>query len=349
MKIIAIGDPHFHTDNVKEVELFIEKMTDLVHTEKPDYIVILGDLLHTHERLHTQALNKACEFVDKMRSCAPTFVLVGNHDMVCNSQFLTDAHWMNVLKTWENVTVVDRVHKFEVSDCSGKNYLFVLVPYVPNGRFMEALSTEGLTEDTLAGRKRENITCIFAHQEFYGCKLGAFPSEHGDKWDEKFPDVVSGHIHLNQTLGNVYYCGSSMQHSFGDTTASIIPVMDWKSPWEKYKLREISLGLPVKKTIYGDEKSLDEIDMDSLENSLNKLRISVKTDKETFNSLKKTSKYKQLLKKGVKVVLSSSVKKIQFSGKNQEKLKSLSFSEILHNLVMDKQDGVMLGIYNEII
>ena len=98
VKVLFIGDPHFKIDNIPEVEVFINKVTELTENKKPDFIVIAGDLLHTHERLHTIALNKAYDFIDKMRTISPTYVLVGNHDMCNNSQFLTENHWMNGLK-----------------------------------------------------------------------------------------------------------------------------------------------------------------------------------------------------------------------------------------------------------
>ena len=59
MKVIAIGDPHFKTSNIVEVEMFIDRIEQLSRDINPDLIVILGDLLHEHERLHTTPLNKA--------------------------------------------------------------------------------------------------------------------------------------------------------------------------------------------------------------------------------------------------------------------------------------------------
>ena len=38
--------------------------------KKPDFIVCLGDLLHNHERLNTMTLNKAYDFIHKMRNIA---------------------------------------------------------------------------------------------------------------------------------------------------------------------------------------------------------------------------------------------------------------------------------------
>ena len=108
-RILCIGDPHFKVENLVEVDEFVSKLIPLIEERKPDFIVVLGDLLHTHERLHTTALNKAYEFIDKLRNLSKTFVIVGNHDYIQNQQFLTSNHWMNGMKEWENVTVVDTV------------------------------------------------------------------------------------------------------------------------------------------------------------------------------------------------------------------------------------------------
>ena len=99
--VLFIGDPHIQVTNIIEVELFMERLIDLASQNTPDIIIIAGDLLHTHERLHTIALNKAYEMVDKMRLIAPTYVLVGNHDYISNQQFLSENHWMTAMKEWK--------------------------------------------------------------------------------------------------------------------------------------------------------------------------------------------------------------------------------------------------------
>ena len=74
INIIAIGDQHFKVDNIPEVDLFIEKITELISNKNPDFVVLLGDLLDTHERLHTTPLNRAYKFIDNVRKLAKTFV-----------------------------------------------------------------------------------------------------------------------------------------------------------------------------------------------------------------------------------------------------------------------------------
>ena len=97
-KIIFIGDPHIQTSNIEEVELFIEKIIILIKNENPDIVIIGGDVLHYHERLHTLALNKAYELIEKIKNICKLYVLVGNHDLIKNDQFLTENHWMNGIK-----------------------------------------------------------------------------------------------------------------------------------------------------------------------------------------------------------------------------------------------------------
>lgn len=284
--VIFIGDPHFQVSNIEEVDIFITKITELVAKRKPDIVVIGGDLLHTHERLHTIAMNKAYEFVDKMRTITKTYVLVGNHDYIQNQQFLTNNHWMNAMKDWTNVVIVDKVICKTIN-----NEKLVFVPYVPPGRFVDALDT--------IGDEWRDASCIFAHQEFYGCKMGAIVSEEGDKWSLDNPCVVSGHIHSRQILQkNIYYSGSAMQHAFGESEKNIIACLDICK--RTYSLDEVDLSLPRKKIVYVDTETIDEFVIPN--DTEDKIKVSVSGNYNEFKALKKTKKYKELIKKGLKVV-----------------------------------------------
>ena len=84
VNILLIGDPHFKVENIQEINMFLEKIIDIATEKKPDLIIILGDLLHTHERLHTIALNKAHEFVNSMRKIFLTLLILAFYTM--NSQ-----------------------------------------------------------------------------------------------------------------------------------------------------------------------------------------------------------------------------------------------------------------------
>ena len=291
--IIIIGDPHFQMSNMDEVKIFIQKCIVYVKKQKENLyaIVVLGDVLHDHERVHSTALNVAVNFLNELAEISPTYVLVGNHDLINNSQFLTQNHWMNALKSNKNITVVD-----EVIEEIWEDKTVLMCPYVPNGRFVEALDTGGDWREA---------DVIFAHQEIKGVKMGSIVSEHGDEWKDDWPFVITGHIHQNQTpQPNVYYPGSALQVAFGESERNIIAEVDLNKLCRE-EIKEVDLGMQKKKILYTNASDLKKVVKKiepggTYEN--HKLKVCVDGSKEEFKALKKTAAFKKLQKKGVKIV-----------------------------------------------
>jgi DNA repair exonuclease SbcCD nuclease subunit len=332
LKILFIGDPHIQIKNLPEIDLLLERLVALIETFDPDFVLIAGDILHNHERLHTMALNKACEFIDRLRQLSPVWILVGNHDMCNADQFLTENHWMNPLKEWNNVTIADKViHKTIGSDT------FVLVPFVPPGRFIEALETSD--EDW------KTATCIFAHQEFAGCKMGAFLSDLGDQWDLTYPPVVSGHIHSCQTpQANIYYSGSALQHAFGESERNVIPCLTFNDG--KMTKEEVDLELPRKHIVYLD---LDEIDSYAgVLNDHDHVKLSLKGTLEEFKAFQKTQKYKTLVNQGYKVSFRPSYTEREDSRLNSEAT-TQSFTSVLKELVNQEGNKHLTAAYEALV
>lgn len=207
MKILVIADTHFKHNNEIETNLMCDKIYQVVLEQKPEIIVMLGDQLDTHNIIHMEPLNRALSFMLKLSQlCYMLYVLVGNHDRKSNTDFLSNISPFESCKLWPNTKIITNVNILEYKD-----FKFVFLPYVPNGRFMEALATENITA--------ENITeynIIFAHQEFKGCKMGAIVSSHGDEYPADFPLCISGHIHDFQILqGNIMYPGTPIQLGYG--------------------------------------------------------------------------------------------------------------------------------------
>jgi hypothetical protein len=348
LSFIVIGDPHIKIDNLKEFDIFTDKLLSLINDKNPNYIIVLGDILHNHERIHTITLNKAYEFLDKLRKITKTFVLVGNHDMISCSQFLTENHWMNGIKEWSNIVIVDKIVK-EVFTINDKEHSFYFSPYVPPGRFIEALNTY---DD-----KWKDASIIFAHQEFFGCKMGAIISVDGDKWSESFPEIISGHIHSKQKIqNNIYYTGSAMQNAFGESEKNIIAYVTQYED-SKYDLEEIDLKLPRKKIVY---LKVDEIDDYKIKETGDDYKLTISGNYEEFKAVKKTKKFKDLEKSGVKIVFKP--KKLKpsdmFNNTNKGeinvevddnesdfKTKENSFQEILLSLVMKESNNELINDY----
>lgn len=338
MKIVVIGDPHIKANNIPEVDLFISKLVDLLKSETPDFIVILGDILNDHEKLNTIALNKAVELFEKCSTISHTFVLVGNHDIINNSQFLTENHWLNPLKKWPNMNIVDKVIHIERED-----FNFTFLPYVPPGRFRDAL-------DTIPEESWKKSDVIFCHQEFKNCKMNTITSIEGDTISEDYPYIVSGHIHNRQTIGEkVYYPGSSMQTAFGESDKNIIAILSWKKPGKKYKLQEVDLGLPRKKIVYADVQTIEDY---VPETNSDKVKITLSGVYDEFKAFKKTKKYKELVNCGTKVVFKAKKITKEQVEKNKEDIQGSEerdFNVILSNLVSKEKNKFLYQAFELVI
>ena len=330
VRILTIGDPHFKVNYIPEVDLFIKSITNLATKLQPDLIIILGDLLDKHEKIYTIPLNKAYELVDNMRKVAKTYVLVGNHDLISCSQFLSSNHWMNGMKEWDNTVVVDKIIYEKIKDME-----FIFCPYVYPGRFIEALNT---------GKKDwKKVNAIFAHQEFFGCKMGAIISVAGDKWDKNYPQIISGHIHSRQIpQKNIYYPGSAMQCAFGESKKNIIAHLTFEN--NEFKLEEIDLELPRKKIIYVNINDIEEY---KIPETKDKIKITLNGNFSEFKTFKKTKKYKKLLEQGIKVNFKP--KKLEKKDNIINKHNETHFKDILRTLIKQSKDSYLYQAYELVI
>ena len=302
---LLIGDPHFTTKNVQDVSIFSKKLEEWLKGNSVGRIVVMGDLLHRHEIVHTVSRNMAEGFIEMIRQYAEVVILVGNHDYINNTQFLSDQHWMNALKQWERVVVVDRPVLIDG---------VVYCPYVYPGRFVEALNYIDGGEEVWKGAE-----AIYCHQEFYGCKMGAIRSEIGDVWDETYPMIYSGHIHDKQRpQPNIYYVGSSLQHSYGEKSNKSLLLVD-RSKW----IEEVFLKVPIKRTLYHTVDSLEKADIVGDDHT----RITISGGSKELDKFRKTKRCKDLVKQGIKIHYRKDVVKAI--------TKKASFTELLTDMIKE--------------
>ena len=220
MKILAIGDPHFKPKNLAFMTWAVDDICHYAEQNQPDLCVILGDTLDTHERLNMRCHVLAVDFFKRMAKICPTVVLIGNHDRETNNDFCSDYHPFTGLDQGAvaNLTIVAKPwwdHH--------RNLMFV--PYVPNGRFLDALALGGY--DLASGSlPAKNPRIIFAHQEFRGCQFNTGVSQAGDPWNENLPPVVSGHIHKYHLISGVMYVGTFLSTSYGEDNNKAITLLD---------------------------------------------------------------------------------------------------------------------------
>jgi hypothetical protein len=166
-----------------------------------------------------RCLCRSVDFITTLSEKVLTYVLIGNHDRINNSIFLTDEHPFTSLKDTKNIVIVDKVIKF-------KDNLFV--PYVPVGRFNEAISEFDL----------DYCKIIFAHQEF---KNSIFENQGDDPPNKNIP-IYSGHIHNSVRLDNILFIGTPFQHSFYDNPDKFILELNID---EDYKIEEKKIYLKI--------------------------------------------------------------------------------------------------------
>ena len=324
---LVIGDPHFMVTNIEEVEELVKKILLIVEHNNYDFVVVLGDILHTHEKIHVTPFKMAIRFLRLLSKKVHTFLIIGNHDYINNQQFLTDNHAFNSLKKWDNMTVCDKVRIKQI-----KGHKFVFCPYVPPDRFIEAL-------DTLIqkGKNWDDATCIFAHQEFYGCLLNpVMKSEQGDTWPEDYPLVISGHIHQEQRLqSNIYYPGSCMQHSFGEHGTKTIAHVTFNSPTD-FKINKIDLEMKHKKIIYLD---IDKVD-DFFPKPNEIIKLVLRGTSQQFKLFRRCNKYKELIKRNVRIVFVPS--KI-LSDDDTQTVRKQNVLDILKDLIKEDDEYVQEG------
>lgn len=316
MRILFITDIHIRSKNIAETETLIDKLRHM--DRKYDFAVIGGDILDTHERVDVQMMNRAYELISVLKSRTVVYICVGNHDMINNQQFLTQNHWMNGMKEWSNVVVVDTPVK------SGD---FIFVPYVPPGRFVEAL-------DTIDAWK--NARCIFAHQEFKGCKLGVIKSVEGDEWDLEWPLVISGHIHDRHKIqSNVKYPGSFKPIIF-----------DFDTSTEEH----IPLGIKIPKSIQINAVNVAAVDVAAAA-MMETTNVIVDGTIEELASFRNGQVYKNMISKGANVKFRVSPPTTMASDASNKKssIEPVSFAKILFRLVTDTDDRDLIDDYNLLI
>jgi predicted phosphodiesterase len=333
MSILCVGDIHIKPNNTHLVDLLEQHVLEYIDRYSVKLVILLGDILDTFERLHTQTLNRAYQLVHKIRALSKIAILVGNHDYINNQQFLSDQHWMNAMKDWTNVYIIDRTQSLKLD-----SLFLVFVPYVPPKRFQEAL-------DTL--QEWKNADYIFAHQEFKGCKMGAIMSSEGDEWDITYPLIISGHIHdYQKPQSNILYIGASIQNSFGDQTSPRLLLIQGKEQ------QELELSLPKKKTIYA---SLDKIPIEQIRQNLqtpdtDMVRIVIKCDYEQFKIFTKTTEYEELSQNSKCKIVHKPIEK-----STEDKIETTpeelltDFSQSLYDKVLFSRNEYLYSVYHQIV
>ena len=324
MNVLLIGDPHFKTNNVLETNRFVQETLKYVQENKDNitFIVVLGDVLDTHEKIHMQALCRANNFLLSLASYCYTYVLIGNHDRMNNKIYMTEDHPFTALKNTENIKIIDKTYK---------NDEFIFVPYVENGRFLEALETVNFNP-------KDDCKAIFAHQEFKGAQMSNIISEDGDKWPEDYPIVFSGHIHdFQQPQKNILYPGTPYQNSFYESRDKCIILLTFEG--NEYSYQKIKLDTIRKKTIKAKVSDLDNIKQE--DNTL--IEVILEDNLDTIKNILNKETKEMLENRNISIKIKPQNIKI-----NRDQKRSNNFEENLKRNIEKLEENTQDYFYSHI-
>jgi len=357
VRALCLGDAHFQINNSREVEEYLAKLKIFLseHQNEIDIIISMGDVLHRHAQLHITPLNKAVTYFQLLSSFKPTYLIVGNHDMLNNSIFLTPDHWYNCLKLWPNIKIIDNVKMEIIHGCK-----IVFCPYVPDGRFVEALETLQAPE-TKSEEEKDNTDklwrqadAIFSHVTIKGANMGHAIAQDCDEWKEDYPFLITGHIHLSQRLGsNLYFTGSIMQVAVDESPNKHIVMVTVTSP-TNVQIEEYSLALQRREILHVDLKEIDKIQIPREQNV--KYTLYVSGEKEEFKAFMRGMKYKNLISDpqidggshGVKFKPRKSESITRRKTENIQNEKFKPFNQLLQESIEAEKDELLTSLWNDL-
>jgi DNA repair exonuclease SbcCD nuclease subunit len=309
---LVIGDPHYKLGNLERTTSMIEEIEKSIKKIKPNYIVCLGDTLDRFANVRQEPLTQATNFFRMLRSYAPTYILIGNHDRPNNSVFCTDEHPFNSMKYWTNIP-----NPITIIDYPLISNNVVYVPYVPDSRFIEALN--------LLGDSWKISKLIFAHQDFYGAKYNNQLSTTGDRWESSHPLVISGHIHDYQELGNnIIYCGSPIQHAYDESPIKSLLLVTINND-DDIKTERLLLDIPIFWTYHLLFEDIDTYKPPKLPR-YSDMKLKIEGSLSEIKSLGKIKKIKEWQKIGIKiqpiVKKLDTIKKLSLLSSNEKKSKT---------------------------
>ena len=305
---LVIGDPHFKANNKKDTKLFVSQTLTIAKQSNVSLIIVLGDILHDHETSKIRTYRRATKFLHELTQIAHTVLLIGNHDRPNNSDFLSEKHFFTPLKKWNNLTIVDKVTVIG-------NMFFV--PYVPPGRFLEALQTcPEFVQDPLS------FKVGFAHQEFSGCDMGGIISTKGDKWPLHYPQIYSGHIHkMGRPQQNIFYPGTPYQTARDETGEKGLLLLNFdQGITEQF----IPLDMPKKITL---QLSCQDLEAFTYEGN-DYLYLEVHGSVDEILLVKKSRKVIELKKQGIQFIF-----RPEKAARVRKEYKKLSYAQALHSFV----------------
>lgn len=336
-QVLVMGDPHFKKNNLHIMDTLCKEILDLIHREKPDLFIALGDTLDTHERMHQEPFHAACKFFIEVSKICPVVNLIGNHDRLNNSEYLTDISPFYLMNHVPGITVVDK-------PLWDPDWNFLFVPYVAPGLYRQVLAEVGYhppeepTESPWPSLERPR--CIFSHQEFRDGQLGCRKSTVGDVWRADLPLTFNGHLHKYHLLPGVICVGTPIQENYGEDTDKALMMLKFTPDQEHPIIQRIpTTSVPSRITI--------ELWKDGLDNAVERIppnsmvRIKLHLEPTEIKAIKQDPRYIALASLVEKIECVADVQpttKVSQIVDKHKKIGDLTLEKVVMDLLADDPD-----------
>lgn len=215
-KIIQIADVHIRTfKRHEEYNEQFEKFYLMAEEEKPDRIVIVGDLVHQKIQMSPELVAMVMKFLTRCSEIAKTVVLIGNHDFLTNNMERLDA-LSPVIDAMKN----PNISYFKRSECvEDENVIWVPISLMDENKIPDCFNPKNkLKEKTYIGLFHSPLTGVKTELGFAFGDVYSLDNFMGLDW------VLCGDIHKRQVIKEtdptIIMVGSMIQQNFGETLSS---------------------------------------------------------------------------------------------------------------------------------
>lgn len=262
MKILHTSDWHLgHTlygyDRTKEQMSMLNQIKEIIKNEKPDAMVLSGDVYHTSQPSATVQRMFSDAIVAMCNAC-PTMTVVmtaGNHDSGTRHEAYHSL-WREL-----NVYVIGNISRENpdnhIIEVPGKGWV-VAVPYayernIPDGFFQDLLAIVGeRNTDDLPVVMMAHTTvegCNFTGHDMTGQKtIGGVDAVAHDYFGDGYDYLALGHIHKAQFIHNtehrMRYSGTPMAVSFDEEYDHSVSLVEIDSRGATPRVTEKSIVNP---------------------------------------------------------------------------------------------------------
>ena len=255
MKVIHTGDWHlghqlYGFDRERDHRRMLDALVETVAAERPDALLIAGDIFHTPnppasaQRLFAESLVR---FLD----AAPGLVIVaiaGNHDSGSRHEIFRS------LMLRQNVHLIGTTDTSDPSshiiEIEGKGWI-IAIPFTHRRNLPEGF-IPSLTESVAARNAASLPVVLMAHTTVTGADLTGHEDRDGftaggidatgiDTFGEGYDYLALGHIHKPQTIENgqrtARYSGTPVPVSFDETFSHSVSIVSTERHGEKPAIR----------------------------------------------------------------------------------------------------------------